>query len=66
MVGLAPRRFGRMGERGPPGRAPAAEFVPRLEALRADGVERVYAWFTDFAAPETLAAFGREVIAALR
>ena len=29
------------------------------------GVERVYAWFTDFAPPDTLAAFGREVIAAL-
>jgi hypothetical protein len=39
--------------------------VTRLEALRADGVERFYTWFTDFAPPETLAAFGREVIAAM-
>ena len=28
-------------------------------------MERIYAWFTDFAAPDTLATFGREVIAAL-
>jgi len=25
-------------------------------------VERVYAWFCDFAPPETLAGFGEEVI----
>jgi hypothetical protein len=25
-------------------------------------MERVYAWFCDFAVPETLAAFGAEVI----
>lgn len=29
------------------------------------GVERVYAWFCDFAPPDTLAAFGAEVIAPL-
>ena len=29
---------------------------------RTRGVERVYVWFCDFAAPETLAAFGAEVI----
>ena len=34
--------------------------------MRADGVERFYVWFTDFAAPDTLSAFGREVIAAFR
>jgi hypothetical protein len=27
-------------------------------------VERFYVWFTDFATPETVAAFGGEVIAA--
>ncbi len=42
------------------------ELVARMVALRADGVERVYGWFTDFAAPETLSTFGREVISALR
>jgi len=30
------------------------------------GVERIYAWFSDFATPETLAAFGHEVIEPLR
>ena len=39
------------------------ELVPQVEAFRADGVERLYTWFTDFALPETLSAFGREVIA---
>ena len=29
------------------------------------GVERVYAWFCDFAPPDTLAAFGAEVIGPL-
>jgi alkanesulfonate monooxygenase SsuD/methylene tetrahydromethanopterin reductase-like flavin-dependent oxidoreductase (luciferase family) len=61
---LASRRFGRMGEDGHLA-GTGAEIVPRLEALRADGVERFYIWFTDFAPPETLAAFGREVIAAM-
>ena len=38
----------------------------RLYAALADrGVERFYVWFTDFAPPETLAAFGAEVIAEL-
>jgi alkanesulfonate monooxygenase SsuD/methylene tetrahydromethanopterin reductase-like flavin-dependent oxidoreductase (luciferase family) len=65
VVELAARRFGRMGEDGHlVGTAP--ELVPRLAALRAEGVERVYTWFTDFAAPQSLTAFGGEVIAALR
>jgi alkanesulfonate monooxygenase SsuD/methylene tetrahydromethanopterin reductase-like flavin-dependent oxidoreductase (luciferase family) len=62
LVGLASRRFGRMGEEGHLV-GTGAEIVPRLAALAADGVERFYTWFTDFAPPETLAAFGREVIA---
>jgi alkanesulfonate monooxygenase SsuD/methylene tetrahydromethanopterin reductase-like flavin-dependent oxidoreductase (luciferase family) len=65
VVELAARRFGRMGEVGHLV-GTAAEIVPRLEALRAEGVERFYTWFTDFAPPETLAAFGREVIPALQ
>jgi hypothetical protein len=28
-------------------------------------VQRVYAWFCDFAKPETLAAFGEQVVAPL-
>ncbi len=44
----------------------ADELVERMAALRDQGVERIYTWFTDFAPPETLAAFGQEVIAQLR
>lgn len=40
----------------------APELVDHYAALAAQGVERVYVWFCDFAAPDTLAAFGREVI----
>ncbi len=65
VVELAGRRFGRMGEGGHLVGSPD-ELVTRMVALRADGVERVYGWFTDFATPETLSTFGGEVIAALR
>ena len=63
-VELAARRFGRMGEDGHLVGS-GAEIVGRLQSLEAEGVERVYAWFTDFAPPATLAAFGQEVVAAL-
>jgi alkanesulfonate monooxygenase SsuD/methylene tetrahydromethanopterin reductase-like flavin-dependent oxidoreductase (luciferase family) len=63
VVAVAQRRFGGMSQQGHLV-GTADELRPRLEALAYGGVERVYAWFTDFAAPETLAAFGREVIAA--
>jgi alkanesulfonate monooxygenase SsuD/methylene tetrahydromethanopterin reductase-like flavin-dependent oxidoreductase (luciferase family) len=43
----------------------ADELVDHLSRLRARGVERTYVWFTDFAPPATLAAFGRRVIPAL-
>lgn len=65
LVDLASRRFGRMGEMGHLVGS-GSEIVPRLEALAAAGAERIYTWFTDFAPPETLAAFGREVIAPMR
>jgi alkanesulfonate monooxygenase SsuD/methylene tetrahydromethanopterin reductase-like flavin-dependent oxidoreductase (luciferase family) len=65
VVEQAARRFGRMGERGHLVGSPS-ELVPQLVALREDGAERVYTWFTDFAAPDSLAVFGREVIDALR
>ena len=44
----------------------AAELREHFAGLAERGAERVYVWFTDFAAPETLAAFGHEVIAPLR
>ena len=42
------------------------ELVDHYGRLSEQGIERVYTWFTDFAPPETLAAFGEEVIAPLR
>ena len=45
--------------------ATAPELVDHYAALGEQGVERVYAWFCDFAAPDTLAAFGSEVVARL-
>ncbi len=59
---LAARRFGAMGYR----LGNAEELRAYFAELAARGVERVYAWFSDFAPPETLTAFGREVIAPLR
>lgn len=42
-----------------------AEIVDHYHRLAGQGVERVYTWFCDFAPPETLAAFGEEVIGPL-
>jgi hypothetical protein len=39
--------------------------VDHFETLAERGVERVYAWFTNFATPESLIAFGEGVIAQL-
>jgi alkanesulfonate monooxygenase SsuD/methylene tetrahydromethanopterin reductase-like flavin-dependent oxidoreductase (luciferase family) len=39
-----------------------AELTDYYGRLSRQGVERVYVWFCDFAAPETVAAFGEEVI----
>jgi alkanesulfonate monooxygenase SsuD/methylene tetrahydromethanopterin reductase-like flavin-dependent oxidoreductase (luciferase family) len=44
----------------------AAELVDQYGRLAEQGIERVYTWFYDFAAPETLAEFGEDVIAPLR
>jgi alkanesulfonate monooxygenase SsuD/methylene tetrahydromethanopterin reductase-like flavin-dependent oxidoreductase (luciferase family) len=41
------------------------ELVEQYGRLAEQGIERVYTWFCDFAPPETLAAFGEEVIAPL-
>jgi alkanesulfonate monooxygenase SsuD/methylene tetrahydromethanopterin reductase-like flavin-dependent oxidoreductase (luciferase family) len=53
----ARRRFGSTPQVGT-----ASELVDFFGSLRERGVERVYAWFCDFAAPETVAAFGETVI----
>jgi alkanesulfonate monooxygenase SsuD/methylene tetrahydromethanopterin reductase-like flavin-dependent oxidoreductase (luciferase family) len=42
------------------------ELAEHCAGLAAQGVERVYTWFCDFAPPETLAGFGAEVVAPLR
>jgi hypothetical protein len=42
------------------------ELVEHYGRLADQGIERVYTWFCDFAPPDTLAAFGAEVIAASR
>jgi alkanesulfonate monooxygenase SsuD/methylene tetrahydromethanopterin reductase-like flavin-dependent oxidoreductase (luciferase family) len=54
---VAHRRFGKTPIVGT-----APELVDYFGSLQERGVERVYVWFCDFAAPETLAAFGAEVI----
>jgi alkanesulfonate monooxygenase SsuD/methylene tetrahydromethanopterin reductase-like flavin-dependent oxidoreductase (luciferase family) len=56
------RRFAQSG----PIVASGPELIDHFAGLRERGVERVYCWFCDFAPPETLAAFGEEVIAKRR
>ncbi len=62
ITALAKRRFG--FSRPVIGSGP--ELVEHYGRLAEQGVERVYTWFCDFAPPETLAAFGEEVVAPLR
>lgn len=62
ITSLATRRFGTKGVIV----GDADELIDHFAALGKRGVERVYAWFCDFAQPETLAAFGATVIPALR
>jgi alkanesulfonate monooxygenase SsuD/methylene tetrahydromethanopterin reductase-like flavin-dependent oxidoreductase (luciferase family) len=62
VTSLAAKRF----PHSRPAVGSAAELVDHFGAWRERGVERVYAWFCDFALPDTLAAFGEGVIAALR
>jgi alkanesulfonate monooxygenase SsuD/methylene tetrahydromethanopterin reductase-like flavin-dependent oxidoreductase (luciferase family) len=57
---LALRRFGVYGDGLVIG--DAAQLVDHFAALHDRGVERFYAWFSDFADPQTLAAFGADVI----
>ena len=60
VTGLAMRRFGTMGVFVGNGN----EIVDFFGGLQDKGFERVYVWFTDFANPETVAAFGKTVIPA--
>jgi alkanesulfonate monooxygenase SsuD/methylene tetrahydromethanopterin reductase-like flavin-dependent oxidoreductase (luciferase family) len=55
------RRFGKGPKVGS-----AAQLVEYFAGLAERGVERAYVWFCDFAPPETLAAFGAEVITRIR
>jgi alkanesulfonate monooxygenase SsuD/methylene tetrahydromethanopterin reductase-like flavin-dependent oxidoreductase (luciferase family) len=63
VLAQAERRFGWM-TRSTRLVGDGAELVGAFAALRERGVERVYTWFTDFAPPDVLRAFGAEVIAA--
>ena len=58
----ARRRFGYAG----PKIGTGAELLAYFNGLRAQGVERVYVWFCDFAQPESLAGFGETVIARMQ
>jgi alkanesulfonate monooxygenase SsuD/methylene tetrahydromethanopterin reductase-like flavin-dependent oxidoreductase (luciferase family) len=60
VIELAERRFGVYGDGLVVG--DARQLVDHFGALHDRGVERFYAWFSDFAVPETLAAFGADVI----
>jgi alkanesulfonate monooxygenase SsuD/methylene tetrahydromethanopterin reductase-like flavin-dependent oxidoreductase (luciferase family) len=62
ITALAKRRFG--FSRPVIGTGP--ELVEHYGRLAEQGIERVYTWFCDFAPPETLAAFGEEVIGPLQ
>ena len=61
VTAAAQRRFGFMPVAG---RAVgnAEEIAAAFDGYAARGVERIYAWFTDFAQPDTLEAFGAQLI----
>jgi alkanesulfonate monooxygenase SsuD/methylene tetrahydromethanopterin reductase-like flavin-dependent oxidoreductase (luciferase family) len=61
VAAVARRRFSPMS----PVLGTGPELVDHFGRLADQGIERVYAWFSDFAPPDTLAAFGAEVIAPL-
>ena len=63
ITATAQKRFGSFGSG--PVIGTGNEIVDFYASTAAQGVERFYVWFTDFAPPETLAAFGSEVIAQL-
>jgi hypothetical protein len=59
---VSTRRFGYLG----PGLVcgDADELIGYFTGLAAQGVERFYVWFADFAVPESLHEFGESVIKA--
>ncbi|OBH20608.1 LLM class flavin-dependent oxidoreductase [Mycolicibacter sinensis] len=59
----ARRRFSQLGPGLVCGRAD--ELIDYFTGLRSQGAQRFYVWFADFAAPETIAEFGKRVISAL-
>jgi alkanesulfonate monooxygenase SsuD/methylene tetrahydromethanopterin reductase-like flavin-dependent oxidoreductase (luciferase family) len=64
VVGAATRRFGHLGAGLVCG--DADELTAHFAGLAAQGVERFYVWFADFAAPATIAAFAADVAGAVR
>lgn len=65
VLDAAERRFGWM-QRSTRLVGDAPELAEQFATLARRGVERVYCWFTDFAVPTTLEAFGAEVIGRFR
>jgi alkanesulfonate monooxygenase SsuD/methylene tetrahydromethanopterin reductase-like flavin-dependent oxidoreductase (luciferase family) len=61
IVEKAMRRFGETGHVV----GNASELIDHFSTRAATGIERTYAWMTDFAAPETLREFGETVISAM-
>ena len=61
VLATAERRFGWMNGSGR-AEGSGGELLEHFGALHASGVDRFYLWFSDFAEPRTLAAFGAEVI----
>ncbi|WP_238438388.1 LLM class flavin-dependent oxidoreductase [Frankia nepalensis] len=61
----AQRRFGQMGSNGGLVAGTPAELTAHYRRMTDQGIDRTYAWFTDFAKPATLEAFA-EVIENLR
>jgi len=64
VVATAEKRFGATGMGKSMTIGDAAQLREHFAERQAQGVERFYIWFLDFAKPDTLAAFGRDVIGA--
>ena len=62
IVATMQKRFGPKGMGGGTVIGNAAELREHYEERMARGVERFYVWFVDFAKPDTLEAFGADVI----
>ena len=66
VVDLAEKRYGATGMGRTMLIGDARELHDHFAQRRSRGVERFYVWFLDFAKPETLEAFGRDVIAPMQ